>query len=45
MRKSWERRHTIYEAEDGGERTYTLLEGSQASPTRPSDRNNTQIKM
>ena len=41
-RKSWERRHTLCEGEDGGERTLLY---SQASPTRPSERNNTEIKM
>jgi hypothetical protein len=45
MGKSWERRHTLYEGEDRGRKSITLLEGSQASSTRPSDRNNTEITM
>jgi len=35
-------RHTVYEGEDGKERTLLY---SQASPTSHSDKNNTEIKM
>jgi hypothetical protein len=42
--EKWEReRHFIFRG--GGRKGITSLEGSQATPARPYDRNNVKVKM